>query len=270
MQTNLYPVQPFFLANTTKYYKIRVPGTPIVHFYSFTAGSRDETHSVAIPDGCVDIMFTEAQGELEGSVCGMVTKGNSVPTKDGGKYFGVRFLPGFLPKKLELSIPELVNSRCSLTELPAGAELLEKMSETPGFEDRARLLWTFIADSWRTNELLQLMISAVCASGGEVRVRELEEKTMYSARYINRVFNDNLGLSPKAFCEHVRFQQLISYMNSNSYGRITDIAADYGYYDQSHFTREFKEFTTVTPGSYSRAVDLPSYHGKFVYLPMAN
>ncbi|MDR2088334.1 MAG: helix-turn-helix domain-containing protein [Clostridiales Family XIII bacterium] len=270
MKNNLYPVQPFFLVNTTKYYKIKLFDTPIVHFYSFAADDENTSRRIVVPDACVDVVFSETDEGLEGTVCGLVTKGDALPTLRGVKYFGVRFSPGFLPKRFGVTIPELVNNRVDLSQLHGGAELLEKMRNIQSFADRSRFMLKFIAGDWRTNELLQLMINAVCASGGETRVRDLEEITLYSSRYINRVFRDNMGISPKAFCEHVRFQQLISEMNSGGGKKIIDIAAEYGYYDQSHFTHEFKTFTTITPGSYGSAVDLPNYHSKFVYLPMEN
>ncbi|MDR1961189.1 MAG: helix-turn-helix domain-containing protein [Gracilibacteraceae bacterium] len=270
MRKSMCPVQPFFLVNTTKYYKILGGDEPIAHYYSFTADNGDARHSVAVPDGCVDMLFTEYGGEIEGHLCGMVTKGESLSLRQGSRCFGVRFLPGFLPERLEVSIPELVNRRVGIGELSGGAGLLENIAGTQDFVDRTILLRDYIGGAWRCSELLQMLTQIVCELGGGARVRDLEKKTLYSARYINRIFKQNLGLSPKVFSEHVRFQSLLSNMNANGCDRLSDLAAKYGYCDQSHFTHEFKTFAAVTPGEYHGVVDLPHYKEKFVYLSPAD
>ncbi|MDR0571807.1 MAG: helix-turn-helix domain-containing protein [Rickettsiales bacterium] len=71
-------------------------------------------------------------------------------------------------------------------------------------------------------------------------MEDLEKRTLYSSRYIYRVFNDNMGLSPKAFTKYVRFQQLINEMNKPNHPCLADLAIMSGYYEQPNFFKEFK------------------------------
>ncbi len=63
----------------------------------------------------------------------------------------------------------------------------------------------------------------------------------YSARQRRRLYQQQIGLSPKQVERIVRFQKALQSM------RTTGIITFDGYYDQAHFIREFREFTGMTP-----------------------
>jgi len=63
------------------------------------------------------------------------------------------------------------------------------------------------------------------------------------------LFVQYTGLTPKLYSQINRFQnslQLVREGNSS----LTSIAYECGYADQSHFIREFKSFTGLTPSGY--------------------
>ncbi|MFR6075884.1 MAG: helix-turn-helix transcriptional regulator [Ruminococcus sp.] len=89
-------------------------------------------------------------------------------------------------------------------------------------------------------------------SGGGISVEQLAEDTGYTPRYIDKCFRNETGLSPKQLAKIVRFQTAVSALNQNQHtGRsLTEIAADLGYFDQSHFVHDFKTYTGLTPKKY--------------------
>ena len=266
MSGKMHPIQPFFVGNTTRYYKKVIPDTPYVHFYTYTADAVSLPSSTVVPSGCAEMLFTFHEGRAEGHLHGLVTKGDVLEFQPGARYLGVRFRPGYLPGCLGVSLPELVNARVSLGDLPKCAPLIERMAEAGDFLERVELLRGFIGERWHSHLLLRQLMDLVEAQDGTVRVQELEERSLYSARYIRKVFDDNIGLSPKAFARCVRFQRLIGTMNSADCPSLSDLAADFGYFDQAHFSRDFKELTSVTPREYFGVVDVERYGQKFVYM----
>jgi AraC-like DNA-binding protein len=266
MSTLVTPVQPFFVVNTTKYYKKLVPNSPYVHFYSFTADALDARNSAALPNGCADLLFTFTDTSAEGYLCGFVTKSDTLTLPRGARCFGVRFKPGYLPERLGVSLPDTLGEHLPLSDLSGGGELLERASKIADFAGLRDLLTGFIGGRFRVHDLLLQFIAEVEDSGGLLRIDELEKRTLYSARYINRVFTDNMGLSPKAFAKYVRFQQLINEMNKSIRPCMADLAIKSGYYDQPHLSKEFKELTTLTPQQYLGAVDVERYSQKLVYV----
>jgi AraC-like DNA-binding protein len=94
---------------------------------------------------------------------------------------------------------------------------------------------------------------------GIVKVRELEELSGYSSRYINKIFDKELGLSAKQLCNSIKFQFLLDDMNKGIGDSFTSIASEYNFYDQAHFIHEFKEFSGKTPGEYAEEVENKKY-----------
>jgi AraC-like DNA-binding protein len=54
-------------------------------------------------------------------------------------------------------------------------------------------------------------------------------------------------MTPKAYARLLRFARVVKQLTTRSQPRLVDIALDCGYYDQAHFTRDFRTFAGVTP-----------------------
>jgi AraC-like DNA-binding protein len=269
MYNDIYPVQPFLMTNTTKYYKMKLPGSPIVHFYAFEAETMQKNIITTVPDGCVDLLFEISDSGANGFAYGTVTKSRTLDVSGGGTFFGVRFKPGYLPDNLDVSLPELVDTHISLRDTRGGSALVDGMAAADGFAAQIDTMLRFIGGEWRQCDLLQMLIANIERGSGTKRVAELEEETHYSARYLDKVFRQQLGLSPKVFSNIIRFQTMLKKINEQRGGIGANLAAEFGYYDQSHMIKEFKEFAAVTPKEYFAAVDLPNYGKQIVTIGSA-
>ena len=95
------------------------------------------------------------------------------------------------------------------------------------------------------------------ARRGLVRVAELAPQLDLSARQIERLFRERVGLPPKVFLRIVRFQEVLGGLRwrcaadaGRAVGR--DRGA-HGFYDQAHFIRDFKAFVGESPGAWNIA-----------------
>ncbi|HLN95614.1 MAG TPA: helix-turn-helix domain-containing protein, partial [Flavobacterium sp.] len=82
----------------------------------------------------------------------------------------------------------------------------------------------------------------------EVRI-ETEIETGVSPRQLRRLFDTHVGASAKTFANVVRFQHYIREASMQKASATAPHFVDYGYYDQAHFTREFKRFYGRTPSA---------------------
>ncbi|NUT53083.1 MAG: AraC family transcriptional regulator [Saccharothrix sp.] len=73
-------------------------------------------------------------------------------------------------------------------------------------------------------------------------------------RQLRTVFTKAVGLSPKRFARVERVRQVVA---RGARGEWARLAAELGYYDQAHLTREFRAVMGVPPGAYV-AGDLPA------------
>ncbi len=68
-------------------------------------------------------------------------------------------------------------------------------------------------------------------------------------RQFERKFKQFSGFSPKLFSRIIRFQSAIKKYDDKKMP-LTEIAYECGYYDQSHFIHDFKEFSGYSPMQY--------------------
>ena len=78
---------------------------------------------------------------------------------------------------------------------------------------------------------------------------EVEKLDMgISARQLRRIFEFYIGDTAKTFSKVVRFQNLLRAKPSTQSLQHDKLFFDLGYYDQSHFIKEFKNCFGTTPG----------------------
>lgn len=106
----------------------------------------------------------------------------------------------------------------------------------------------------RQNGLIDFCIRSLKSRDGRMAIKELEQQTGYSRRYLDLLFAKYVGLSPKALARVLRFHKVYrKWAQGQSYEALKQDYDDY-YYDQAHFTKEFKRITGYSPRAYTRQV----------------
>lgn len=78
----------------------------------------------------------------------------------------------------------------------------------------------------------------------------LSRDLFFSPRHLRRVFSLNTGVPLKAYQQIVRFSKCVQQLEKRKDLRIQDVAFQNGFSDQTHFNKEFKLFTGITPKQY--------------------
>ncbi|MEP7088790.1 MAG: AraC family transcriptional regulator [Nocardioidaceae bacterium] len=86
-------------------------------------------------------------------------------------------------------------------------------------------------------------------SRGRTRVAELAHELGWSRRHLSGRFGAEFGLSPKQLTRVVRFMHARRLLPG---GGLAAVAAQAGYADQSHLTREWRELAGCTPSAWLR------------------
>ncbi len=71
-------------------------------------------------------------------------------------------------------------------------------------------------------------------------------------RRLEQKFKKEVGISPKLLHRTLRVNIAIQNMIASPDHSLTDICYESGFYDQSHFIRDFKKFTGVTPSDFMK------------------
>jgi len=102
--------------------------------------------------------------------------------------------------------------------------------------------------------IVDYCVNALRSADGRLSIRGLEQQTGYSRRYLDRLFQRHVGLSPKVLAEIFRFQRFYrKWAAGVSFDLLKADLYDH-YYDQSHFTREFHRMTGHPPQTFMREV----------------
>ncbi|MCD9672815.1 MULTISPECIES: helix-turn-helix domain-containing protein [Klebsiella] len=265
----IQPLQPYFVVSAAaQYLKREMASSPISHFYSFQV-SDAPTMALAVPDGSIDIIFNCNRDNPTARVCGSTLLANKIELQQGQRYFGVRFMPGVMPDFLDLAAAELFGHEIGFDDaVPGMRKIFEQIVMNNDFRQQTDLFMQMFGSRLNRSSasLLLQIIDIILRCHGAIRIEQLEQKTLYTARYIQRIFHDNLGMSPKFFCCMVRFQYALFQMNHGTLVNFASMAQELGYADQSHFSREFKQFSTLTPKNYLSYIQTIRYQQRIQYL----
>ena len=93
------------------------------------------------------------------------------------------------------------------------------------------------------------------ATGGAVRIETLAAELGWSRRHLARKFREQIGVSPKAAARIVRFEQAATLL-AGEHRSLAAVAADSGYADHAHLSREVRALTKWTPSELGRGLRL--------------
>jgi|ERR1044071_3860547 AraC-like DNA-binding protein len=171
-----------------------------------------------------------------------------VPTET----IGIEFNPKSAHRFFRFSLNEIQNRIYSINDLmgPGGRLLIEQINNTQSISTKLDILQQYLIGqlSIQNEDLIfEHCIDKIVKSNGAVTVKELEDETGYSSRWLNMKFGDKLGTSPKNLASIIRFKHYYqSFISDNEQSFFRE---DFYrlYYDQSHFIKDFKRFTGFSP-----------------------
>ena len=134
----------------------------------------------------------------------------------------------------------------------------EMLCEQPDDSVRIRIIEGYLirllTQSIQVDRQIIYATSFIKQSCGQLPVQNLIDKICICQRHFQRKFKDATGYTPKEFSRIIKFQYAIEVLRNAPHTDLSSIALDCGYYDHSHFIKEFKRL----------AGDVPSY---FLTLP---
>lgn len=224
-----------------------------------------------IPDGCSEIVFNLEDRFKRYKICGEVeTQPTAIfvgqmrrhvmlqPT--GNVYlFGIRFHPAGAFPFFDFSFDELTDRIVPLSDVLGckTVSIQEKLNKCSDFFSMAS---TVNAEMERllkresdSNNIADIACGLIAVTKGAFPVVSISAKLGLSERHLERRFRERVGLSPKAFARIQRFQFALRRIKAERDIDLLDLALSAGYYDQSHFIKDFKDFSGQTPLEFIRA-----------------
>ncbi|WP_307726865.1 helix-turn-helix domain-containing protein [Parapedobacter pyrenivorans] len=166
--------------------------------------------------------------------------------------FGVYFYPHAIPLVFDVPTVEFTGEMVSLDTWSRnwGSMLESRVMEAANNAERIKILSDFVvgrlARHHSPKRPVFQAINDIIHCQPKTNVKQLAANYCLSERQFERQFQQFAGMPPKLFCRITRFHWAMSYYGGRKI-KLTDIAAECGYYDQSHFIHDFKHFSGCHP-----------------------
>ncbi|WP_108869953.1 helix-turn-helix domain-containing protein [Aquimarina aquimarini] len=184
-------------------------------------------------------------------------------------FLSVRFKSGAFRHFNSTPFSELNDNYFSIQNLwkEKADNLLSTLEKTPKIEVKIQLIESFLIDMYNKyhnekNDTWDLIIDELYYNFESYTLEKLSQKANLSLRQFERGFKSQFGITAKKFQKITRFQNVIKKMLLNRETNYLNTILESGYFDQSHFIREFKSITNQTPLEYftEKNFDINFYH----------
>lgn len=143
---------------------------------------------------------------------------------------------------------------------PRGNELIDRVRAAPDWASRFAAIDTVLgarsSEGWTPQPEVTHAWATLLRTGGRVPVHQLARQVGWSRRHLGERFRRELGLAPKAAGRVIRFQRSHAALIRPARVGLAQIAAECGYADQAHLTREWRQLAGQTPSAWM-AAELP-------------
>jgi len=146
-----------------------------------------------------------------------------------------------------IDLKDVFNSDCR--------DLEEKLYDTRSFEQRILLIERFLLNNYKPipvydKLLIEKSIGKIRFSNGNTTVAELSDYLAVTTKSLERKCSKYLGKPTKQIIQLFRFQSILHDFSLDKNSTVTERAYKRGYFDQSHFIKDFKKYSGYTPGEF--------------------
>jgi AraC-like DNA-binding protein len=216
-----------------------------------------------VPDGCVEIVLNCADPFLRvnggahrqpgAMLVGQLTGPVVVVPTGAVDVWGVRLHPWGAAACLRMPLVELRESTVPLAEV-LNADLADELHEgvgTDGIPALSATLERWLSRRPPPDRGARAAVELIARGRSLPSVRSIGAQLGRSTRWVQRTFRETVGLSPKMLSRIGRVQRAMRLATSRPAKTWSSIAADVGYFDQSHLVRDFRHIVGLTPSAFA-------------------
>jgi AraC-like DNA-binding protein len=222
----------------------------------------DNAREKIIPDGFVEIIYhygdsyklslheggwEEQQNKLLG---GQIDQHFYIQNTGRTGMIGIKLRPEAATLLFGIDMSKYTNKVTSLTQIPTMKEVEMLFDAHDHDEILTKIEQYFLARIPQTApHPIQKAVSRIFQQNGVLSVQDLSDHLSIGQRQLERLFKKYIGLSPKRYMRIIRFNYIFELMKNKGHNW-QDLVFKAGYYDQSHFIKNFQEFTGEDPTQY--------------------
>ncbi len=187
-------------------------------------------------------------------ISGLCNSFSDVSTNGNTGVVFVSFFPAGACQFFDFPLSEVENLSVDLCDLlkEETTQIEEKLSYADTLSGRVNVIEDFLTLRFTPitsfdQKIINKGIDLIKCGKGQVTATSLAEDLSLTTKSLERKFSQYLGKTTKQLVKLIRFQQVLHDFSYYKHIMLTEIAYRNGYYDQSHFIRDFKTHTGYTP-----------------------
>jgi AraC-like DNA-binding protein len=214
-----------------------------------------EASITLLPHPCVNLVLDG--GRL--AVAGVGRDRFTYVYRGAGRVFGVKFRPGAFLPFLGAPVGTITDLTVAAEQLwgPSASALAREMTEMPRVEQLIAAAEAFLRARWPAEdpqvELVGQIVAALLHDREIARVEDVASRFAIRPRTLQRLFARYVGVSPKWVLRRYRLHEAAAALAMQQDRPWAEVAAELGYFDQSHFIRDFTAAIGLTPVAYAQA-----------------
>lgn len=169
------------------------------------------------------------------------------------------FYPYVVKSLFGFSSREVTDSCLDLGLLPSAAlmNMIARLQEEQTVDQQVEQISDYLIRTLRINDVnvdnvIHYAVAQIRKNNGQASLKDLRDYLKVAERTFERKFEQHVGVAPKLFARICQFQSSLQQLSMNNFEKLSDLAYENGYADQSHFIRSFKEFTGLAPLDFYR------------------
>ena len=211
-----------------------------VYCFSELRNLSDFNEGIIIPNGKIDLIFSKnKKRQFRISLLGLETKPKHMPRQNVSDFFSISFNPLAIEYVFQQPIADILNKGRNLPADFWGFSIKD-LDDFKAFCKKATLKIKTLLPK-ETDQRKHKLFELIFRTNGEISVGELSEAIHWSPRQINRYFNQQFGISVKAYCNILRFQASLPHIKAGT------LSPQLNFTDQSHFIKEVRKLSGVSP-----------------------
>ena len=224
-----------------------------------------------LPDGCVDFVFQANGSRLylqldnksthlsDSSLIGLKKIPVLLFSKNESITYGIRFFAYGVYPFTKTPLNQLQESALGLDDLFGSdifeiTEIVQHLPAARIFEEFEKFLLHRLFYSKPDIQSVEAATQVLFQQMGFTDISKLAVDLNMTTRSLERKFDEIVGLSPKALARVIRFDHIKNELILNPHVSLTELSFRYGYFDQAHFIRDFKQFSGDTPSIFKQEV----------------
>ena len=224
------------------------------------------THIARLPDGSATLFARQSSGTAPVEVFIVGPRSRALfKTISPVTAHSIQVRAGYARRAFGIPASELLNRIVDARTVwgAFGSRLEDDLAHADPIR-RPAILASALARRFRTTpepasaQVARRALDLIEASSDGCRVDDLADHLGITARHLRRVFLDAVGVTPKRVARMVRIGRVMEKICKTE--TWASIAAEHGYYDQSHLIAEFQSLLGMTPREYESLQSMVRLH----------